>query len=150
MANVKRSFGLDPNEYFYIPQDVYDFFKDVPGRGKAHEARWQAALTRYREEEPALAAEFERRVAGKLPEDWTKYITRKDDNPTASTATRKSAGVLTNALASNINSFLVGTADLTPSVNVAYKNKIDFQSVSLYCSLFIHGFRTGLLISYIA
>lgn len=60
----------------------------------------------------------------------TKYITRKEDHPIASTATRKSAGVLNNAFASNINSFLVGTGDLTPSVNVTYKNRIDIQSVS--------------------
>ncbi|KAI7978234.1 hypothetical protein EIK77_009774 [Talaromyces pinophilus] len=130
VANVKKLFGLDPNQYFHIPQDVYDFFSDIPGRGEALEASWKADLAKYREAEPALAAEFDRRVAGKLPEDWTQYITPKEAHPTASTATRKSAGVLTNAFASNINSFLVGTADLTPSVNVTYKNKVDFQSVS--------------------
>lgn len=130
MANVKKLFGLDPKQYFHIPQDVYDFFSDIPVRGEALEASWKADVAKYREAEPVLAAEFDRRAAGKLPEDWTKYITRKEDHPTASTATRKSAGVLTNAFASNINSFLVGTGDLTPSVNVTYKNKVDFQSVS--------------------
>lgn len=130
MANVKRRFGIDHNEHFYIPQDVYDFFRDIPGRGETHEANWHAAVAKYREEEPVLAAEFDLRVAGKLSGDWTKYIPRKEEHPTASTATRKSAGVVTNGLGANINSFLVGTADLTPSVNVTYKNKVDFQSVS--------------------
>ena len=132
MAILKRSFGLDSNEHFHIPQDVYDFFRDMPGRGEAHEASWQAAVAKYRVEYPDLAAEFALRVAGKMSEDWTKYIPRKEDHPTASTASRKSAGVVTNALAQNINSFMVGTADLTPSCNVAYKNKVDFQSVSLF------------------
>lgn len=136
MANFKRRFGLNPDEHFHIPQDVYDFFSDIPGRGDAHEAGWQNALVKYQNEDPALAAEFALRVAGKMPEDWTKCIPRTEDQPTAPTATRKSAGIVTNNLAVNINSVLVGTADLTPSVNVAYKNKVDFQSVSTLYSAF--------------
>lgn len=65
-----------------------------------------------------------------MPADWTKCIPNKEDHPTASTASRKSAGVITNALGQTVKSILVGTADLTPSVNVAFKNKVDFQSVS--------------------
>lgn len=130
VANLKRSFGLDPNKHFHIPQDVYDFFRDIPVRGEAHEASWKAAVAKYHLEYPLLAAEFALRVAGKMPDDWTKFIPRKEDHPTASTASRKSAGVVTSALAQNINSLLVGTADLTPSCNVAYKNKVDFQNVS--------------------
>ncbi|KAE8326957.1 Transketolase, thiamine diphosphate binding domain-containing protein [Aspergillus sergii] len=148
VANVKRSFGLNPDEHFHIPQDVYDFFSDIPGRGEAHEANWQAALVKYHEEDPVLAAEFELRVAGKLPEDWTKCIPRKEEQPTASTASRKSAGVITNALGQNINSFLVGTADLTPSVNVAYKNKVDFQSPELRTACGLNGNYSGRYIHY--
>jgi dihydroxyacetone synthase len=130
VATLKRSFCLDPDNHFYIPQDVYEFFHDMPDRGEAYEADWQAAVAAYRAEYPIQAGEFALRVAGKMPEGWSKYIPSKEDHPTASTASRKSAGVVTNALAGNINSFLVGTADLTPSCNVAYKNKVDFQSVS--------------------
>lgn len=137
MANLKRSFGLDPDQHFHIPQDIYDFFSDIPGRGEAHEAGWKADLVKYHEEYPILAVEFARRVAGQMPEDWTKCIPRKEDQPTAPTASRKSAGVITSALGAKINSFLVGTADLTPSCNVAYKNKVDFQYVSVQCPMFL-------------
>lgn len=130
VANIKKSFGLDPNEHFHIPQDVYDFFSDIPSRGEALEAAWQAAVGKYREEHPVVAAEFALRVAGKMPEDWTKCIPSKEDLPTGSAASRKSAGALTNALGQTVKSFLVGTADLTPSCNVAFKDKVDFQSVS--------------------
>lgn len=130
VANIKKSFGLDPNEHFHIPQDVYDFFSDIPSRGEALEAAWQAAVGKYHEEHPVVAAEFALRVAGKMPEDWTKCIPSKEDLPNGSAASRKSAGALTNALGQTVKSFLVGTADLTPSCNVAFKNKVDFQSVS--------------------
>lgn len=136
MARVKRSFGLNPEEHFHIPQDVYDFFGDIPGRGEDHEEDWQAALVKYHEQEPVLATEFGLRVAGRMPVDWEKCIPAKEEQPTAATATRKSAGVITNALGERINSFLVGTADLTPSCNVAYKNKLDFQSVSVEFATF--------------
>ncbi|KAE8131630.1 Transketolase, thiamine diphosphate binding domain-containing protein [Aspergillus pseudotamarii] len=148
VARLKRSFGLNPEEHFHIPQDVYDFFSDIPSRGEAHEAAWQAALVKYHEENPVLAAEFEFRVAGKLPGDWTKCIPRKEEQPTASTASRKSAGVVTNALGQNINSFLVGTADLTPSCNVAYKNKVDFQSPELQTACGLNGNYSGRYIHY--
>lgn len=135
VATLKRSLCLDPDIHFYIPQDVYDFFHDLPDRGEVYESDWRATVAEYRAEYPTQAEEFELRVAGKIPESWTKYIPSKEDHPTASTASRKSAGVVTSALAENINSFLVGTADLTPSCNVAYKNKVDFQSVSRESSL---------------
>ena len=136
VARLKKSFGLNPEEHFQIPQDVYDFFSDIPGRGEALEAEWQAAVNKYDKEHPDLAAEFALRVVGEMPQDWTKCIPLKKDQPTAPTASRKSAGVITGALGERINSFLVGTADLTPSCNVAYKNKVDFQSVSVASCLF--------------
>ncbi|KAJ5954432.1 hypothetical protein N7501_008711 [Penicillium viridicatum] len=148
VANFKRRFGLNPDEHFHIPQDVYDFFSDIPGRGETHEAGWQNALVKYNNEYPVLAAEFALRVAGKMPEDWTKCIPRTEDQPTAPTATRKSAGVITNALATSINSFLVGTADLTPSVNVSYKNKVDFQSPELQTACGLNGNYSGRYIHY--
>ncbi|KAH8428339.1 transketolase family protein [Aspergillus melleus] len=148
VANFKRRFGLNPDEHFQIPEDVYSFFRDLPSRGEAHEAAWQVARLRYREDYPELAAEFALRVAGKMPEDWTKCIPRKEEQPTAPTASRKSAGVITNALGEGINSFLVGTADLTPSCNIAYKNKVDFQSPDLRTTCGLNGNYSGRYIHY--
>ncbi|KAJ5334415.1 uncharacterized protein N7506_008198 [Penicillium brevicompactum] len=148
VANLKRSFGLDPSKHFNIPQDVYDFFGDVPGRGNTHEAEWQATLAKYRVEYPLSAAEFALRVAGRMPDDWTKLIPRKEDQPSTATASRKSAGVVTSVLAQNLNAFLVGTADLTPSCNVAYKNKVDFQSPDLETSCGLNGNYSGRYIHY--
>ncbi|KAL4994269.1 Transketolase, thiamine diphosphate binding domain-containing protein [Aspergillus recurvatus] len=148
VANIKRSFGLNPEEHFHIPQDVYDFFSDLPSRGKTHEADWHAAVAAYREAEPQLASEFDLRVAGKMPADWTKCIPAKEDLPTNPTASRKSAFVVTDKLGQNVKNFLVGTADLTPSVNVAYKNKVDFQSPDLKTACGMSGTYAGRYIHY--
>ncbi|KAL4969021.1 transketolase family protein [Aspergillus stella-maris] len=148
VANIKRSVGLNPEQHHYIPQDVYDFFSDIPARGKSHEANWQAVVAKYEQEHPDLAKEFALRVQGKMPTDWTKCIPAKEEHPTSNVASRKSAYVITNNLGQNVNNFLVGTADLTPSVNVAYKNKVDFQSPDLRTSCGLNGTYAGRYIHY--
>ncbi|KAL4807998.1 Transketolase, thiamine diphosphate binding domain-containing protein [Aspergillus unguis] len=143
VARLKKSFELNPEEHFHIPQDVYDFFSDIPGRGKHHEAHWKAVVDKHRQEFPELGAEFALRVAGQFPQDWTKCIPRKEDNPVKATASRKSAGVITNNLGANISSVLVGCADLTPSCNVTFKNSVDFQSPDLQTVCGLKGDYSG-------
>jgi dihydroxyacetone synthase len=130
IVNIKKSFGLNPEEHYSLPPEMYSFFEDVAPRGKQLEADWANTLSSYEKEHPDLAAEFKLRVAGKMPQDWTKLIPKKADFPTEPTATRKSAGLVGNPLGENMSNFLVGTADLTPSCNVAYPKKVDFQNVS--------------------
>lgn len=130
IANIKKSFGLNPEEHFIIPEDVYDFFSDVAERGERYESDWASRLSNYGKEYPKEAAEFRLRVEGKFPVDWREFIPSKDKLPTEPTASRKSAGIVGNRLGEAVSSFMIGTADLTPSCNVAYPNKVDFQSVS--------------------
>lgn len=130
IANIKASFGLDPEKHFHIPQEVYDFFSDIAERGDKLVEGWEATVKEYTKAFPDLAAEFKLRVEGKIPGDWTKYIPSKEALPTTPTASRKSAGLVINPLCENLTNFVAGTADLTPSCNVAYGNKVDFQSVS--------------------
>ncbi|EEU34004.1 uncharacterized protein NECHADRAFT_49818 [Fusarium vanettenii 77-13-4] len=148
VANIKKSFGLDSDKHFHIPQDVYDLFADVRTRGDAYEAEWQETVQRYKKEDPVLGTEFGLRVAGKMPDDWTKCIPEKSELPTEPTASRKSAGIVTNILGERIKSFLIGTADLTPSCNVAFNNKVDFQSPDLRTACGLNGNYSGRYIHY--
>ena len=109
---------------------MYDFFREVKQRGRTIDKEWQDLVARYSQEFPALAEDFRRRVRGELPTDWANSIPRKEDLPTGPTPSRKSAGLVCNPLANDVNNFVVGTADLTPSVNMSWKNKLDFQHVS--------------------
>ncbi|KAH7359615.1 transketolase [Pyrenochaeta sp. MPI-SDFR-AT-0127] len=148
IANIKKTFGLNPEEHYVIPSEMYSFFEDVASRGKQLEADWLATVSAYEKAYPELAAEFKLRVAGKMPEDWTKFIPRKGDLPKEPTATRKSAGIVGNPLGENMGNFLVGTADLTPSCNVAYSKKVDFQSPELQTACGLDGNYTGRYIHY--
>ncbi|KAI7594970.1 hypothetical protein D0869_09223 [Hortaea werneckii] len=143
VANIKKNFGMDPNKHFEVPQDVYDFFREAVPRGQQLEKDWNALFAKYSSEYPDLAKDLQKQMKGELLDDWQKYIPTKDSLPTAPTPSRKSAGLCCNPLAENIRNFMVGTADLTPSVNMAWKNKIDFQHPDLRTASGPNGDYTG-------
>lgn len=128
VANMKHGYGFNPEEHFVISNEVRKFFADLPARGQELVNAWERKVQDYETQYPQLGAEFRQRVAGRLPETWKDLIPASF--PDAPTATRKSSGLVINPLAEQIKSFMVGTADLTPSVNMAWKGKVDFQHVS--------------------
>lgn len=130
VANIKRKLGLNPDEHFAVPDEVYQFFSDAGGRGRALEESWNQLLLNYSTEHPEMYEEFRLRMLGRMTQDWTKLIPSKEEFPASPTASRKSAGLCCNPLAAKLENIMVGTADLTPSVNMAWKGKVDFQHVS--------------------
>jgi dihydroxyacetone synthase len=128
VAEMKRKYGFNPEEHFVISDTVREFFADIPARGEGFVKEWDDLVKKYSEAHPELAAEFQRRVRGELPSDWQEKI--PTDFPDKPTASRASSGLVFNPLAQDINNFMVGTADLSPSVNMIWKGKVDFQHVS--------------------
>jgi len=78
-----------------------------------------------------------------MPLDWAELIPAKSSFSTTATASRKSAALICNPLAEHLSNFMVGTADLTPSVNMAWKGKVDFQHPGLRTSCNINGNYAG-------
>jgi dihydroxyacetone synthase len=130
VANIKRKFGLNPEEYFVVPQEVYDFFAEAKTNGVRLEQTWKERLDAYSVQHPDLYAEFKLRLEGKPTSDWREIIPSKEQLPTEPTPSRKSAGLVCNPLSSKLQNMMVGTADLSPSVNMIWKGKVDFQHVS--------------------
>jgi dihydroxyacetone synthase len=128
---VKQAFGMNPDEHFVVSDDVYNFFRDIKTRGDSLEEDWNSLVSSYGKEYPELYEEFLKRVEGRFTEDWRDIIPAKETFPTVPTASRKSAGIICNPLAAKLKNFMVGTADLSPSVNMIWKDKVDFQHVSL-------------------
>ncbi|RYP25576.1 hypothetical protein DL768_011453 [Monosporascus sp. mg162] len=143
VANLKRASGMDPDESFVVSDDVYSFFREVRNRGQRYEREWCDLVEAYRNEYPDLANEFDRRLRGEMVADWTKLIPPKEDLPTEPTASRKSAGLICNPLAAKLSNIMVGTADLSPSVNMIWKGKVDFQHPDLRPACGIAGDYTG-------
>lgn len=102
---------------FEIPQDIYDAW-DAKEAGKAKEKAWNDKFAAYAKAYPELAAEFDRRVNGKLPADWeTKaqaFIEGLQAKP-ANIASRKASQNTLEEFGKILPEFLGGSADLAPS-----------------------------------
>lgn len=128
VKNMKKANGFDVDKHFEISEDVRDFFSDLPQRGEAFVSEWQGLLDKYCEQHPELGEEFKSRMRGEMREDWKSLIPQSFD--TADTATRVAGGKVLNPIAKEVKSLMVGTADLSPSVNMIWDGKVDFQPVS--------------------
>lgn len=134
VAELKKEYGFNPEENFVITPTVRRFFEDIPARGQALVNRWNDLIERYSKEFPEPAAELQMRTKGELPADWNNLIPK--EFPSKPTASRAASGLVFNPIAEKVKTFMVGTADLSPSVNMAYPGKVDFQNVSgdTYCT----------------
>ena len=102
---------------FEIPQDIYAQW-DAKEAGKARENAWNDKLAAYSKAFPELAAEFKRRIEGKLPANWQaeakKFVEQLQANP-ANIASRKASQNALEAFGKVLPEFLGGSADLAPS-----------------------------------
>lgn len=130
VKRMKRAYGFNEDEYFVVGDQVRQFFSEIPSRGEEIVSRWNDLVERYAVAHPLLAEEFQRRLDGKLPSDWKSLLPRPEDLSDKPLATRASSGLMINPLAKEIKLFMVGTADLSPSVHMAWEGKEDFQHVS--------------------
>ncbi len=103
---------------FEIPEDIYSGW-NATAAGSEKQAAWEQKLAAYREAEPELAAEFERRVIkGELSAEFEKaaddFIQSCHANP-EKIATRKASQNAIEALSKVIPEFMGGSADLAGS-----------------------------------
>jgi transketolase len=105
------------HEPFVVPAEVYAQW-DAKAAGAQREADWNARFAAYRAAHPALAAEFERRMAGQLPAGFAQ--TAVDAVIAAHTqaetvASRKASQLALEAFTKALPELLGGSADLTGS-----------------------------------
>ncbi len=106
-----------PHAPFEIPAEIEAAWNGRE-RGAADEAAWSERFAAYAEAHPELAAEFARRAAGKLPEDWADFADAAIaaiDAEAGEMATRKASLVALNAFAPKLPELAGGSADLTGS-----------------------------------
>ena len=118
-----RRFLEWPYEPFVIPEEIRKAW-DARERGARVEQAWRRKFEDYRAAHPALAAEFERRMAGRLPEGWRPALEEfvaTAQQKAAPLATRASSQQALNVLGAAIPELLGGSADLTGSNNTNHK-----------------------------
>lgn len=124
-AKVKLGWPLEPR--FYIPEDVLAHFRQSDERGEILENEWKQQFESYRSDFPDLAAEFERRISGRLPSGWDTQLPQFPPDPKGM-ATRSASGKVLNALTAKIPELLGGSADLAPSTITWIQGSEAFQA----------------------
>ena len=90
-ALTKKYIGWDHSP-FVIPDYVYDAWNNIE-KGTELENNWNEKFGDYREKYPKEAADLERRIKSKLPENWLEKSREfiKDCNEKEDIATRKAS-----------------------------------------------------------
>ncbi|XXK21918.1 transketolase [Arenicellales bacterium nBUS_48] len=106
-----------PHEAFIIPEEIQAAWNAVSA-GSAREAEWQARFNTYRDAHPVLAGEFERRVTGTLPVDWSQsaqaFIDALNEDA-ATVASRKASQMTLDGFGPLLPELAGGSADLAGS-----------------------------------
>lgn len=106
-----------PHPPFEIPNEIYAAW-DARKKGDELEANWQRQFIAYQKAYPELAIEFQRRIAHRLPPNWSEvsqhYIQHRQQHAT-NVATRKASEECLNAYGPSLPELLGGSADLTES-----------------------------------
>ncbi len=102
---------------FEIPEDIRTAW-DARSKGQEQESTWDEQFTAYEKAYPELAAQFQRRMQGELPDNWetaaTDFIRQLQQNP-ANIASRKASQNALEAFGPVLPELLGGSADLAPS-----------------------------------
>jgi transketolase len=119
---AKEALGWPLEPTFLIPDDVLAHMRLAVEKGQAAEGEWKARFEAYREEYPELAAEFEPRMRGELPEGWDASLPAFAGASKA-IATRNASGEVINAIAPHLPSLVGGAADLASSTKTLIGNE---------------------------
>ncbi len=125
---AKQNLGWPSLEPFHLPEASLAHWRRARERGARLEAEWQKTYDAYRTTHPALAAELERRLAGRLPDGWDAGLPRF--LPPDAQPTRAASGKVLNAIAAQLPELVGGSADLAGSTHIVFRSGSDVAAGS--------------------
>jgi transketolase len=126
---TKQNLGWPSLEPFHVPEEALTHWRKAKERGAQLEAEWKKKQAAYAQAHPDLAAELERRLAGRLPDGWDADLpvfTPKDAQ-----ATRAASGKVLAAVAAKVPELIGGSADLAESTNVVFHKAGELEAGNL-------------------
>ncbi len=113
IAATKKELGLNPDEKFAMPDDVFAHVRAVKARGAATRKEWDSKFEQWQKAHPDRAALLKRLVARELPAGWESTLPSFEAGKDV--ATRTASGYVINAIAKSLPEFWGGSADLADS-----------------------------------
>ncbi len=124
VKKTKETLGWPVEPAFYVPDDALAWWRTVGSNGAAAQKGWNETVALWRQQQPDLAAQFERVISGTRPETlpWPGFNAEN-----GSVATREAGGTVMNAIAAALPELMGGSADLDPSTKTYLKGQGDFE-----------------------
>lgn len=109
---TKEALGL-PEEPFFVPQSVYDFFSEKQKRDQAGEEAWKEMFDSWARENPELFTQLEDMVHHRLPDDLEEQLQKI--TIASPTAGRSASHAVIQRLGEMLPQLYGGSADLSGS-----------------------------------
>ncbi|MCW5939721.1 MAG: transketolase [Fimbriimonadaceae bacterium] len=119
VALAKEALGLPPEESFWVPDEVRDFYLRAVQTGEAAQKEWEERLASYRTDHPELEAELRRLMVGDFGREWLQGLPSFDKPE----ATRAQSQKVINGVAPFLPTFFSGCADLAESVKTTIEGE---------------------------
>lgn len=142
VAATREALGW-PHAPFEIP-DVIRAGWDVRAAGSERETQWNALFASYREAHPQLAVEFERRMTGELPSDFSvraREYAQHLQNEGPNVASRKASQMALDAFGPLLPELIGGSADLAGSNLTIWKGSRDVLKDGANANYIYYGVR---------
>ena len=117
---TKKALGFDPEQSFFVPDDVLNYTRNQINIGKQKFDSWNEKFQNWTKNNSDKAKEFNRLTNKAIPQDLENSV--KGFESGTSVASRKSGGSVLNDLSSKLVEIVGGSADLAESNGVALKN----------------------------
>jgi transketolase len=124
IAATKVELGLNPDEKFAMPEDVFAHVRSVKDRGAAAHAEWNKKFDAWKAANAEKAALLQRLVKRELPAGWDKNLPEFEVGKDV--ATRAASGHVINSIAEVLPEFWGGSADLADSNNTTIEGGKSF------------------------
>lgn len=123
---LKENLKWESMEPFYVPEDVYDHYKNLAEAGRAAEEKWNKLFDSYCQAYPEMKTLWDEYhdmdIAKKEYEDENFWA--YEDKPQA---TRNLSGIMINRLKNVVPNMIGGAADLSPSTKTYMNDMGDFS-----------------------
>jgi transketolase len=124
IAATKVELGLNPDEKFALPADVFAHVRKVKDRGAEVRGDWNVKFEKWRSENKDKAALLDRLMNRELPAQWDANLPEFEAGKDL--ATRAASGHVINAIAKALPEFWGGSADLAESNNTTIEGGKSF------------------------
>ena len=128
IAATKKELGLNPDEKFAMPAEIFTHVRSVKDRGAAAHAEWNKKFEAWSAANPERAQLLNRLQKRELPAGWDSAIPVFEAGKDL--ATRAASGHVINAIAKALPEFWGGSADLAESNNTTIEGGKSFLPAS--------------------